>query len=328
MTNRRLQFSRNMGIPVMIVFIALTAALAFAYKASQKENLPKTMAEVNPGKEPDDPNRDISKVTLNVRDMSCSGCIATIKESLSGIRGIEEVLVDIGNGKAEVYYDSKMLKDVAPIAAAMTASGYPAEVARTQSAEEIKKERGLAAAKSRYYIASVGGWDIARPDFDTELEIAKKRYVQLYGDGLFSSAQGTAFEDKLKIQIATRLVDEGFLLQEITKSDYTLSPKAVEEAFQTLLLENGKDKESFKASVKEAGYDFDYFMKRFENKVLIDRYLDDRILAGLSTPLERQNALNSWFQNSRVLAEVVYYDKDLEGLIQQGSAAGGCCPAN
>ena len=79
--------------------------------------------------------------------------------------------------------------------------------------------------------------------------------------------------------------------------------------------------------VTETGYEFDYFRKKFETQVLINRYLSNKILADASNDFEKQNAFNAWYQNAKVLAEVVYYDNDLKQLLQtQTSSGGGCCP--
>jgi len=62
-------------------------------------------------------------VVYKVSNMSCSGCISTIKGSLAGFQGIEEVLVDLGSGRAEVYYHQEGGADVAKMAQAITESG-------------------------------------------------------------------------------------------------------------------------------------------------------------------------------------------------------------
>ena len=65
-------------------------------------------------------------------------------------------------------------------------------------------------------------------------------------------------------------------------------------------------------------------MKKFEIRVLINKYLGDIILDGATDEFEKQRRYGSWFNNARLLAKVVYYDKDLERLIQTRSAGGGC----
>ncbi|MBL7177178.1 MAG: hypothetical protein ISS66_15245 [Desulfobacteraceae bacterium] len=56
----------------------------------------------------------------------------------------------------------------------------------------------------------------------------------------------------------------------------------------------------------------------------INKYINDKILADASNPSEKQNMFTAWFNNSKLLAEVVYYDKDLEKLIRNQSASSGC----
>jgi hypothetical protein len=41
----------------------------------------------------------LSKVVLNVDGMSCSGCVATIKSSLKGLQGINDIIVGVAGGK-------------------------------------------------------------------------------------------------------------------------------------------------------------------------------------------------------------------------------------
>ena len=145
-------------------------------------------------------------------------------------------------------YDSKTLEDVSRIAEAITASGYPASVQGIVSPEALRKERDLVAAKSEYYIASVGGWDIARSDFSTELEIAKKRYSKLYGDTIFASTQGETLLDNLRAQIVSRLIDEGIFMQEINKSRYKVDAQTVDGELRAFLQKHGKSLPGFKAS--------------------------------------------------------------------------------
>jgi copper chaperone CopZ len=53
---------------------------------------------------------NISKAILRVDGMSCSGCIYTIKSSLAGIKGVRDILVNVADGQAEVYYDKEKFK--------------------------------------------------------------------------------------------------------------------------------------------------------------------------------------------------------------------------
>lgn len=335
--------SNKFVISGIMVFLVVTVAVAFGFRPSKEEVKQSLVREItaagadssNPAertavRETTEGMKDqagrgnLSKAVLSVSGMSCSGCISTIKGSLAGMQGVEDVLVNLSSSKAEVYFDAGTITDVTPIASAITESGYPAKVVKVVSPEEIRKEMDLAAAKSAYYIATVGGWDIARADFENELRFAKKRYSGTYGENLFETAQGKALLENLKAQITTRLINEGIVMQEVTKAKYQVEQKKVEAELDRLVQEHGKDPVQFRQSLEEAGYDFNYFKKKLEIKVLISNYLDEKILADASNQLERQNLFNAWFNNAKVLAEVIYYDTDLERLIQARAASSGC----
>ena len=318
--------SNKIALLVILTFLLVSVAVAFGYKTSKNEIKPQGVTEITGEQASYEGNDDLSKVVLDVSNMSCSGCIATIKASLSDIEGIKDILVDVSSGKTEVYYDSKKLEDISRIEGAITASGYPAKVQRIVTPEELGKEKALAAAKSQYYIASVGGWDIARSDFETELNIAKKRYSKIYGESFFASAQGAALLDNLKTQIVSRLINEGIFTHEVYKSGFKVDAETIERELEGFLKEHGKVLSDFEKSLNKAGYDFAYFKKKFETKVLVNRYLNEKILADASNEFERKSLYNSWFNNSKVLAEVVYYDKNLERLVQKQSTSSSCCP--
>lgn len=266
-----------------------------------------------------------AKAVLDVQGMSCSGCIYQIKSGLADIGGIDDVLVDLSSGRVEVFYDSTRLKDSEKIAAAITAVGYPATLKKTMTQTDIDKENNLYAARSKLYIASVGDWEISRGDFDSELSHARKRYEKAYGNSVFTGNQGGALMQRLQAQIASSLINEGIQMQEIRKAGFTLPADTVESEFSKFLSQKGLSRQEFMKLLADSGYDYDYFYKKFENRLTIDQYLTDTVLAGLSNELEKQQNYSDWFNNARLLAKVVYYDKNLEEIVKTSSGAGGGC---
>ena len=306
--DKRAFFTNRMVALLIAASLILTAGAALAIKFT-------------------DSDTNLSKVVLNVSNMSCSGCISTIKGALAGYPGIKDILVDIGSGKTEVYFNREELKDVSEIEKAITDSGYPARIIKTLTPEDLRNERDMAASKAEYYIASVSGYDIARADFTKELNAARQRVRKAYGDGILETAQGRALDNRLKAQVASRLIDEGILLQEIKKSGYELNEDKLNSELEKHIKNSGKNENEFQQSIRDDGYDYDYFKKRFETRLLINRYLDEKVLAGASNQYEKQRMFASWFKNSQLLAEVVYYDKDLENAARNSSASGSCCAA-
>lgn len=303
--DKRAFFTNRMVALLIAASLILTAGAALAAKFTNSD-------------------ANLSKVVLNVSNMSCSGCISTIKGALAGYTGIKDILVDISGGKAEVYFNREELKDVSEIEKAITDSGYPARIMKTFTPEDLRNERDMAASKAEYYIASVSGYDIARADFTKELNAARQRVRKAYGDGILETAQGRTVDNRLKAQVASRLIDEGILLQQIMKSGYELNEDIMNIELEKHIKNSGKNENEFQQSIKDDGYDYDYFKKRFETRLLINGYLDEKVLAGASTQYEKQRMFASWFKNSQLLAEVVYYDKDLENAARNLSASGSC----
>jgi copper chaperone CopZ len=324
MKNLKSLFTGKILIFAFLLFCVIAAAVSFAYKSSTKVIQPQIVTQDQKAPAPAKLDADLSKMVLSVQGMSCSGCIATIKGAVSDIKGIRDTLVDVGSGKVEIYYDNKGLKDVSRVAEAITASGYPAGIRKILSPDEIRKESALAEAKAQYYIASVGGYEIARTDFDTELTVAKKKYSKIYGNKLFESPQGQALLNNLRAQVVSKLINEGVFMQEISKTRFKVDPVALENELNVFLRNHGKTFEEFNSSLIEAGYDPNYFRKKFETKVQINRYLNERILANASNDFERQSLFKAWYSNAKSLAEVVYYDKRLERLVQSLSASRSC----
>ncbi len=305
-------FTNKMTAILIVAALILVAGAALAAKFTNKD------AALS------DNDTTLSKVVLNVSNMSCSGCISTIKGALAGYPGIQNILVDIGSGKTEVYFNPDELKDVSTIEKAITDSGYPAKVIKTVTPEDLRKERDVAASKAEYYIASVSGYDIARADFTKELNAARQRIRKAYGDDILKTAQGQELDNRLKAQVASRLIDEGIFLQQINKSGYKLNESKLNSELKKFIKDSGKNENEFQQSIKDDGYDYEYFKKRFEIRLLINKYLDEKIMAGASSQYEKQNMFANWFKNSQLLAEVIYYDKDLENAVRNSKASGGC----
>ncbi len=266
---------------------------------------------------------DIAKVVFQVDGMSCSGCIATIKSSLAGYDGIRDIIVNISGGTTDVYYDSGTIKDLDALAASITASGYPARISERMTAQQVKEAEAVSTARAKVYIASVGEWDVSRTDFDTELAFAVNRYKKAYGQNVFSDSRGKSALDSIKAQIVSRLVNEGIQMQEVQRVGYRIDPKIVDQEFDNLLAQKNIDSEGFKTSLEKNGYPFDYFMRKFENRVLLRHYIENEVLNNAASDYDKQQQYLAWFNNARTLTRVTIYDKQLERLTQSQSA-GGC----
>ncbi len=319
---KQTSLTRKISIGLTIGLIILITAVAFAI-TSRNDDTPSPRSLEKAGAALDI-DKDLSKIVLNVSNMSCSGCIASIKESLKGIEGIQDVLVDIGSGRVEVYYHPALLTDPSRIEKAITADGYPATTLKEVGPDEIRKERDLAASKSQYYIASVGGYDISRADFDLEMKVARQRLQKSSGDE-FTNPDAGSLNDSLKAQVASRLINEGVLLGAIDRAGYKLDKEAINAELKAYIRKSGKTEKAFQKSILDTGYNYNYFLKKFETNLLINRYVDEKVLANSNNPSDRQRIFASWFNDSKGLSKVVYYDKNIEQAIKNQSASSSCC---
>ncbi len=267
---------------------------------------------------------NMAKVVLDVQGMSCSGCIYTIKSGLADIDGIDDVLVDLTSGRVEVFYDSTRVTDLDKVASAISAVGYPATLKQTMTGEEIEKENSIYAARSKLYIAAVGEWEISRKDFNNELSHARNRYKKVYGNDVFAGGRGDTLLQRLQSQIASNLISEGIQMQEIGKAGFKLPRPTVEQEFSKYLEKRNMSRAQFKQALQDADYDYDYFLKKFENRLTIDRYVNEEVLSGLTNDLEKRQQYSNWYNNAQLLAKVVYYDRDLEKIVKNSSAGSGC----
>ncbi len=263
------------------------------------------------------------KAILNVEGMSCSGCIATIKSSLTGYAGIQDIIVNISAGITEVYYDSQQMQEPGLLATAITNSGYPATVKQLVSAQQLKQEEALATQRAKLYVASVGGWDISRTEFTTEVAYAKNRYIKAYGQDVFSDERGQNVLNNIKAQVVSRLINEGIQMQEVQRVGYYVDAEILGQEFNSFISQKGISLEQFKTALSENGYPYDYFKKKFENRVLLRRYIEENVIQMSANEYDQQQQYLAWFNNAKALSTVVIYDKQLERLSQEQSA-GGC----
>ena len=103
-----------------------------------------------------------------------------------------------------------------------------------------------------------------------------------------------------------------------------VDPKIFEQEFDDYIIQKKIDPDQLKSSLEESGYPFDYFMKKFENRVLLRYYIEEQVLSGAASDYDKQQQYLAWFNNARVLSKVTMYDKQLERLTQNQSAGGGC----
>jgi parvulin-like peptidyl-prolyl isomerase len=129
-------------------------------------------------------------------------------------------------------------------------------------------------------------------------------------------------------KVVSRLINEGIQMQEVQRNGYRVDSKVVDQELAEFMTQKELDLAGLKASPEKNGYAFDYFMKRFENRVLLSQYLEEKVFNDTATDYDKQSQYQAWFNNARVLSKVTIYDKELNRLSQSASSGGGCCPTS
>lgn len=308
------------GLSITTVFV-----FAFIYLGNRTPDNPDWFDSfVEPTSE-DLSQANLSKLVLKVQGLSCSSCIQDIKQSLASFNGIENILVDIAGSSAFIYYNASLIKNSDSISARITEAGYPAAMIRNVSPEELRAEEKIKLSKKAYYIASVGGWELSRSDFDIELGILKTQLRNNYGNDVFKSEQGLYLEHNLKAQVINQLITEGLCLQEIARVQYSIGNEDVEKAYEEYIEDNSLDREGFEEYLASIGYPFEYFWKKFANSVLISNYLEERVFLTAHSDEQKNNLYGQWYNNIKAIVNVEYYDEELQELVINASAASGSC---
>jgi copper chaperone len=68
----------------------------------------------------------MQNITFKVTGMSCNHCVKTIKDTVGGLAGVEEVEVDLESGEVQVGFDSEKVAAM-DIKEEIEEQGYQAE---------------------------------------------------------------------------------------------------------------------------------------------------------------------------------------------------------
>ncbi len=68
----------------------------------------------------------IEQATLTAPDISCGHCVATVKEAVGGLAGVERVEADADTQRVEVAFDPNRVS-LPQIESALAEAGYPVQ---------------------------------------------------------------------------------------------------------------------------------------------------------------------------------------------------------
>lgn len=252
---------------------------------------------------------------LSIEKMTCGACVGTISDALAKLDGVEQVDIVVTTGRGQVLYNPERV-DAQTIAKTVTESGYPAEVQLELSSSDY---RALQAEESRLaedYLAKIGTRLISRKSFDERLERA------LATMQIGSSPEAV---QQVRISLWQDLVDREILLAAAERNQVVVQQGEVDYRVEQLR----KTTADFDATVLPGYGGQEQFMKRVKEDMIINRNIEDHVIAGLDNPLEKRQKVNQWYQQLVQETPVVIFDKQFKQLASGAASGcgsgGGCC---
>jgi hypothetical protein len=125
---------------------------------------------------------------------------------------------------------------------------------------------------------------------------------------------------KLRYAALSELITERIALQEARKASVRVSADEVQAAVETMWAASGLDDKAFAARVVERYGSMAAFRKGLEQRLVIRKFIDQKVTAGASGPADANNRLNQWLQNTTAKAAVrVALNEQLP------TSGSGCC---
>jgi hypothetical protein len=213
--------------------------------------------------------------------------------------------VSVETGRALVQFDPSRINPE-QIGSAITATGYPATLERTLSADESLKENE---SRGRY-VARIGKRLIERERFDGEI-------VRLQKGIPAGQAEGAA--PRLRKLVWAELVQHHLLLADAEARGVKIAEEEVEKELQRLRAEG-----SFAAAVAREGGEED-LRRETRERLTVVRHLEGNLLVGVD-PALRQLRIDQRLKQLSTVVPVEIFDPALKKSVGgKGGCGMSCC---
>lgn len=254
-----------------------------------------------------DANASLAMSEMTVKKLTCGACVSNITTALAEVAGVESVDVSVTTGRSQVRFNPALV-NAETIAQVVTDTGYPATVTRQLTAEQFQAVQNEEAKLGDIYVAKVGERLLARDEFE-----------QLVNQKLIAGGFQDRPDMKAKIvnQTWQTLKQRILLLEAADKNQVVVQDGEVELKVEQLskLLPN------FDNYVQKNFGSTDEFYRQTKEDLIINKNIQENVLAGVTAPTARQTKFNQWFKNLIGTAPVTIYDANLK---QAGGSSGGC----
>jgi len=258
---------------------------------------------------------DLSRAALaeyDLQKMTCGSCVANIENALADVRGVGDVQVDLTRETGRVQFDPAVT-DAEAIARTISAAGYPATLRAQMSAEELAAMRNEESRLAQKYMARIGDRYVTRLEFEERID-------QAIDQNAPGSPQAVSAAWR---QIWNEMLQRELLLAAAAENDVLVQPGEVDARLRQITDRHPGLEDRIIAEYGSR----ENFRKRLREDMIIQRNLDEHVVAGVSAPGKRQSLLQSWYADLNRSTEVKIFDPRLKALstAATGGCGGSCC---
>lgn len=252
-------------------------------------------------------NAELAMAELQVENMTCGSCVASITDALEKVSGVETVDVSVTTGIGKITFNPRQV-DPNILADTVTAAGYPATLKQLLNSEQYHALRTEENRLATHYVARIGDQLISRSDFDQQV----RQYQKSAG-----LQQRPELSSRATVQAWQSIMQRALLLQSAEQNQVVVQDGEV--ALRVQQMRQGMP--NFDAYIQSRYESNASFERQLKEDMIINRNIDQFVLHQEQDALMRQQIFNQWFQGLIDNASIVIYDPQLK---QDAGTAGGC----
>jgi len=260
----------------------------------------------------DKPSQKNALTELNIGNLTCGSCVSKVQAALAKVKGVGQIDINVTNGRGQLTYNPDLISST-QIAEIVSEAGYPSSVRLDMSAVEYEKSMTENAQLSAKYIARIGARLISREDFD--------QAISLRSSGLSASPSPYAGQ-QLQGQVWKELKEREVLLAAAASNQIVIQDGEVDVEIKRI---KAATKDFDTAVVARFG-NYDSFFRQLKESMIINRNIENNVVAGLSNDREKQLRFSQWYDETLQATNIVIFDPAIKQADAAGnSSCGGSC---
>ena len=239
--------------------------------------------------------------------LTCGSCVSNIKEALARYDGIDSVDINLTSNRGRIAFDPKNLNSRI-IGEAIASAGYPSQLRLELTPAQYTSLQTKQAQLGQDYIALIGDRLLSRKDFE-----------QFVNQAVGKSPQAKQ-PPNIRQSVWKDVLQRELLLFAAERSQIVVQDVEVDVRIEKIM----KGNKHLKESVAKRYGSKEEFRKRLREDMIINRNIEENVIAGITQQSERQKKLQQWYAELQKNVEVIILDPQLKIASQSGNGC-ACC---